>query len=122
MTRRTKIIITVFIILLSIYITKNFFLRTTITGTYISNDKSGLADGPNFGDTLILYDNGKFISDTWGMGTYELNYTLTGTELKINYSYQFGGAGYETSIYQPLFEKPRIIINKDLGTYFRKID
>ena len=93
-----------------------------LAGTYVSNDKSGYADTPNIGDTLILYDNGEFVSDTWGKGKYKLKYSLSGTTINITYNYEFGIGGYSRSIYRHLLGKPRISINKDLESYFAKLD
>ncbi len=92
-----------------------------LAGIYVSNDKSGFADTPNFSDTLILQDNGKFVSDTWGTGTYELNYSLAGTTICISYNYEFGKGGYSRSVYRPLLRSPRISINSDLDSYFARL-
>jgi hypothetical protein len=123
MTTKSKIVISATSILLfSIYINKYFFNKKMLAGIYVSNDKSSFAEAPNYSDTLILYDNGKFNSDTWGTGTYELKYSLAGTTISISYKYEFGNGGYSTSIYRPLLGKPRIIINRGLESYFARLD
>ena len=123
MTRKAQIIITIIsVLLVSIYINTSFLSMKMLAGTYISKDNSDFADTPSFGDTLTLYENGKFSSDTWGDGTYELKYSVMGTIINITYNYEFGKGGYSRSVYQPLFGKPRININEDLESYFLRLN
>ncbi|RZK58781.1 MAG: hypothetical protein EOO91_07260 [Pedobacter sp.] len=105
-----------FVVISIIY--DNFYTKSLISGRYIYNYEETL-EGPNKGDNLLLKQNGEFESDTWGKGTYKIN----GTRLNLSYSYSYGQAAYECSIYRPYFwGKPRISINSDLGYFFEKID
>lgn len=52
-------------LLIAFYIFKNFLTKNMISGIYVSNNKQSLIDGPNFGDTLKIYNNNRFESQTW---------------------------------------------------------
>jgi hypothetical protein len=106
------------------YIFNNFFTEGMITGVYISNNNQSILEGPNrIGEKLFLLEDNKFKSDTWGNGTYELKYTFKGTRIDLTYNYEFGKAGYETSINRGYFiGKPQIILDRDLEFYFQKIE
>ena len=70
-----------------------------IVGTYSYDYPGLLAEGPKRADQLILQENGKFESDTWGKGVYELD----GSRLQLSYDYEFGKAGYDCSISRRFF-------------------
>ncbi len=105
------------------YIFNNFFTEGMITGEYVSNNTKSLLEGPSrSGEKLFLLDDNKFESDTWGNGTYKLKYTFGGTRIDFTYNYEFGRAGYLTSINRSyFFGKPQIILDRDLEFYFEKI-
>ena len=97
----------------------NLYTISMISGSYVYNFPAVIADGPGQGDTLILKENGDFENGTWGKGTYH----ISGSKLSLTYEYEFGKAGFETSIYRPLFwGKPRIGVVKDLDYYYKKIN
>ncbi|MBQ0909947.1 hypothetical protein KBJ98_14635 [Flavobacterium sp. F-328] len=121
MVKNNKILI-VCVLLLGFYLFKNFLSKNMISGTYVSNNKQSLIDGPNFGDTLKIYSNDRFESQTWGNGKYKLKHSLTGTNIQLNYRFEFGEASYEMNIYRSFFSKPRINLDSDLEYYFEKID
>lgn len=121
MIKNNKILI-ICILLISFYLFKNFLSSNMIPGTYVSNNKESLMDGPDFGDTLKIYNNNRFESQTWGNGTYKLKHSLKGTTIHLTYKYEFGNAGYEMNINRTLFGKPRINLNSDLEYYFEKVD
>ena len=119
MIKKNKILIICFTLIL-IYLIKNFIIESMIVGTYVSNNKSSLADGPGYGDTLKIYNNSNFESQTWGKGKYKLKYSVSGTEIELEYKYEFGNAGYTMSINRSFLGKPQMIIVRDLEYYFEK--
>ena len=97
----------------------NFYTPSVVAGIYTYDFPGIIADGPNTGDQLILQENGKFQSDTWGEGIF----TMNGSELRLVYNYEFGKAVFSCNIYRRFFwEKPRISIVRDLNYYFKKND
>ena len=121
MIQNNKILI-ICVLLIVFYLFKNFLSENMISGTYVSNNKQSLIDGPNFGDTLKIYSNNRFESQTWGNGKYRLKHSLNGTKIDLTYKYEFGNAGYEMNIYRTFFGKPRIDLDSDLEYYFEKVD
>jgi hypothetical protein len=115
-------ILTICILLIAFYLFKNFLSENMISGIYVSNNEQSLVDGPNFGDTLKIYNNNRFESQTWGNGKYELKHSLNGTKINLTYEYEFGNAGYEMKICRTFFGEPRINLNTDLEYYFKKIN
>lgn len=96
----------------------NFYTLKMVSGTYVYHFPNEIVEGPSQGDKLILKEDGTFESDTWGNGTYSIN----GSQLDLNYRYEFGEAGFSCCFYRPMFwGQPRINIVKDLGYYFSKI-
>ncbi|MDQ6469324.1 hypothetical protein RB619_01625 [Flavobacterium sp. LHD-80] len=121
MLKNYKILI-ICILLIAFYLFKNFFTENMISGNYVSNNQQSLADGPSFGDTLKIYNDNRFESQTWGNGKYKLDHSLKGTEIELTYKYEFGSAGYGMNISRSFFGKPRISISSDLEYYFEKVD
>jgi len=117
--KRNIFLIVIFLIFL-IYTIDNFFTKSMIVGTYVSNNKTSIIDGPSNGDTLVLLDNNTFKSQTWGNGKYSLEYSGKGTKINIHYKYEFGTAGYQMGIQRSFYIKPKIIIDRDLNYYFEK--
>jgi hypothetical protein len=69
-------------------------------------------------DTLYLHDDFTFENRVWGKGTY----TVKGDRITFNYEYEYGRAGYSTSLHRPLFGQTiRINLNSDLEFYYEKI-
>ncbi|MFD2162483.1 hypothetical protein ACFSJU_08760 [Paradesertivirga mongoliensis] len=119
MNRRTVLAISAATFIVLSFAYDNFYTTDMIIGTYVYDFPWIVAEGPSKGDKLILKENGDFESDTWGKGVYKLD----GSRLQLNYSCEFGKAGFETSIYRRFFwGKPRISIERDIGYYFRKKD
>ncbi len=85
-----------------------------ITGKYIAYIENEFATfGVSNGDQLILKEDGTFLSDSWGNGTY----VLKGTEIEFN----LNNKNIHTYFNRPLFfGKPRIIIFRDLKSEFIK--
>lgn len=121
MIKNNKILI-VCVLIIAYYLFKIFLSENMISGTYVSNNKQSLIDGPNFGDTLKIYSNNRFESETWGNGKYILKHSLTGTKIYLTYKYEFGNAGYEMDIYRTFYGKPRIDLEGDLEYYFEKVN
>ena len=121
MIKNNKILI-ICVLLIAFYLFKNFLSENMIAGIYVSNNQQSLLDGPSFGDTLKIYSNNRFESQTWGNGKYKLKHSLTGTKIRITYKYEFGNAGYEMNTYRTFLGKPRIDLDSDLEYYFEKVD
>lgn len=70
-------------------------------GTYVNQNYERLcvAEISDKPDTLILYDNNKFISLYYGSGEYE----ITGTKINLTYNYEFGKAVINASFAKGLF-------------------
>jgi hypothetical protein len=115
-----KIISILFSLIVIILIYNNFFTKSMIVGTYISNG-NGL-DGANKGDTLIISKDNTFKSKTWGKGKYTLNYSTKGTTIRIQYDYEFGKASYHMGIKRNYYIEPKLIFDYDLDYYFYKIE
>jgi len=121
---KKKSIIVFVIILIVGFIYHNFFSKEMIVGTYLnqgSDIKVSLGEIPTRLDTLIILRNNKFKNTTWGEGTYEISYSITGTKIQFIYDYEFGKAGFESTIDRSLFKSPRILLFKDLDYYYDKI-
>ncbi len=92
-----------------------------ITGSYTSSiDNPFATNGISNNESLEIFNDGTFISETWGGGTWELKH---GFETRINFSFYEGNSrvGYNTSIYRKMFfSKPRIVIFRDLNSEFKK--
>lgn len=120
MRRRIKYIAIAIIFLLYVYNT--VFVKSMIVGKYTAYDEYfSTPVGFNNGAKLELHNNNTFTSPSWGNGTYELTHSLSGTKIDLNI--KGGGMGMGTYFYRRFFfSKPRIVINRDLGTDFRKTD
>jgi len=119
MNRRNIIIILIVLFIALSLAYDNIYTPRFISGTYIYHFPSAVAEGPNLNDKLTLNDDGNFESDTWGKGTYEIN----GSDLELTYQYELGNAGFELTIYRPMFwGEPHLYVVKDLGYYFAKVD
>ncbi|MBF4473838.1 hypothetical protein [Flavobacterium sp. HJJ] len=113
MNKKTLLSIIFLIGLIHVY--DNFFTKSMITGTYVSNG-SGI-DGPNKNDTLILLENNTYESQSWGKGEY----TLKENTINIHYDYEFGKASYQMSIERNFYIKPKLVFDFDQDYYFEKI-
>ena len=107
------------------YCYNNFFSKSTIIGIYVNtnyNYQPFLVEIPYVADTLKLLSNNQFESNFWGKGNYILLYKASGTEIELFYKYEFGKAAYQTSISRINWGNPKIILNKDKGHYYEKIE
>lgn len=113
-----RIVLLLMITFFSLILWNNFFPEAIITGTYISNNSEPLLEGPASIDTLTLFKNGKYINRTWGKGTYEIN----GNEIHFIIQYPHGEMNYYSSFSRPYFiGPPQIVLNYDLGYFYRKV-
>ena len=108
MIKNNKILI-ICVLLIAFYLFKNFLSESMISGTYVSNNQQSLVDGPSFGDTLKIYSNNRFESQTWGNGKYKLKHSPTATKIRITYKYEFRNAGYEMNIYRHFLANRELI-------------
>ena len=102
----------------------NFFSIGMLTGSYVNtNFEYGpfAAEIPYGQDTIKLNRDKTFSSTFWGDGTYEINYSLSGTELSLSYSYEYGLAGFNSHFVRRFFSPPRIVLVRDMDHYMEKI-
>ncbi|UUC46495.1 hypothetical protein [Flavobacterium cerinum] len=122
---RKGVIISLFLFVIFLYFYNNFFASKMILGTYVNrnyNQSHSIAEIPNVADTLVILKDNKFISQYWGEGSYELYYTIKGTEIDLMYDYEFGKAGFRTSIDRIMyFGGLKIDLFRDLNQYYEKI-
>lgn len=108
------------------YIYKNFFSKSILTGEYInyySEYRTFLVGIPNGPDTLKLLKNNKFISPYWeGEGTYELSYSLLGTEITLYCSDEYGKFHVTFPITRNLFGRPKIMLYSEKNHHYKKIN
>ena len=102
---------------------KNFISQGSVVGGYINKnfDYQGvLSDIPYQTDTLMLLSDNTFTSSYWGKGTYKLKYSLTGTKIELIYRYQYGLAGFSTTVTRLHGVTPVIILDELHNHYFEK--
>jgi len=75
MIKNNKILI-ICILIIVLFLFKNILTGQMISGTYVSNNKKSLIDGPSFGDTLKIYSNNRFERQTWGKVTIKLKQSI----------------------------------------------
>ena len=102
---------------------KNFISQRSLVGGYINKnfDYQGvLSDIPYQTDTLRLLSDNTFTSSYWGKGTYKLKYSLTGTKIELIYHYQYGLAGFSTTVTRLHGVTPVIILDELHNHYLEK--
>lgn len=114
-----KILLSIVFLIGLIYVYENFFTKSMIIGTYVSNGNG--IDGPNKNDTLILLENYTYESQSWGKGKYTLNNSGKGTTINIQYDYEFDKGSYQMSIERNFYIKPKLVFDFDQDYYFEKI-
>lgn len=122
-----SIVLKIFILIFfSCYLYNNLFFENMLVGTYVvkySNNSSSAVELPSSKDTLIILKDKKFKSSNWGEGKYDLSYSIRGTKINLHYKYEFGTAGFSTSLNRNwLFGKTKIMLDYDSDLYFEKID
>lgn len=109
--------------LLAIFLNSRFIPRQALMGEYVNtnyDNEARILRTPYEPDTLILMSSNRFVSGYYGYGTYEVSYTVKGTNIHLYY-YDFGQAGYHTYVRRAWFSSPRIILNWDMNHYYKKI-
>lgn len=113
-------------LIVGLLIWRNHIPKKYVIGKYVNNNTESILEGPNSiengQDTLVLFETGKFESNTWGFGTYEVTPKLWKTEIALTYDYGIAKAGYTTQISKSILGKNRIWLKYDLLFYFEKID
>jgi hypothetical protein len=123
MKTRYKILIIIASLILLRLVYNGFFTTGMMEGTYVSQDHthSFRAEVPYRVDTLVLKPGGKFSSNYYGNGTYELEYAWRGTTLELTYKYELGIAGVSLYIDRDWFSSPKVMQDSDLNYYYEKI-
>lgn len=104
------------------YLYNNFFTSQMMTGTYVNRNYENdfINENPHIADTLVLFENNRFVSRYWGKGVYKTSYTFRGTKISLNGN---DGNGLTTYINRIMFlGNPKIILYEDLNQYYEKID
>jgi len=106
--------ITLIVLFLGTIFYNSYFPKFLITGKYVAYIEDEFATfGVSNEDQLILKEDGTFLSDSWGIGTY----FIKGTEIEFN----FNNESIHTHFNRPLFfGKSRIVIFRDLKSEFIK--
>jgi hypothetical protein len=114
-----KIVIIVFLCLTFLYNT--YFPSWLIVGSYKSNVETASNNVMRIynNESLEIYEDGTFTEDFWGKGTWKLEHGFKGTDI----IFEYGDESIHTYFYRRMFfSKPRIVLIRDLGTEFRKIN
>lgn len=121
----TRLIVTISAGLIISYCYNNFLTKSTIVGKYVNrnyNYKPFLVEIPYVADTLTLLNSDQFESTYWGKGSYSITRDVGGTHIDLKYNYEFGKAGYNTSISRPNWGSPKIILDRDRNHFYEKTD
>ena len=95
-----------------------------LTASYVNTNYEYdpfVAEIPYGQDTITLNRSKTFSSTFWGDGTYEINYSLAGTELSSSYSYGYGLAGFNSHFERRFFGPLRIVLVQDMDHYMEKV-
>nr|WP_315247373.1 hypothetical protein [uncultured Flavobacterium sp.] len=115
-----------FVSVIVCYFYNSFFSRDMLVGTYVVKNyynSPSAVELPSTTDTLKILKDNKFISSDWGEGKYNLSYSITGTKIHFSYQYEFGTAGFTSSLTRKLFiGNTKIMLNYDSGVYYEKMD
>jgi len=113
---KAKITYIILIIIGFIFIYNTYFPSWLITGEYKSSISNAYCNqGISDNESLILYENGTYKSDSWGKGKWKVEHELKGTRI------EFYNENYNTYFYRKMFfSKPRIVIFRDLNSEFIK--
>lgn len=104
---------------------KGFTPKYFVAGKYVNNNTDYTLEGPKpiqqGYDTLTLFKDGTFSSNTWGNGVYKITDDFLGCEITLDYNYTAGKGSIRTQISRPFFGDLRIWLNHDRGFYFKRI-
>ena len=133
-----KSILLIASIFTAIYAYNNFFTNNTLIGTYVNRNYGDdfIGGNPHIADTLIVKKDNQFKSPYYGKGKYKLKYTLSGTEIELDYGEGYTSTNingeqvtvsneesFSTYINRIRFVgNPKIILFEDLNQYYEKID
>ncbi len=95
--------------------------KKSVIGTYINKDyhrNHCCLEAPHVPDTLVLKEDGIFISGFFGEGSYKLKNTLFNTDIKLRAK----KIRYHTYFSNKFFESPMIYLNYDTNHHYYKID
>jgi hypothetical protein len=92
----------------------NMYTVGMVSGQYVYNFPSVVAESPRQGEKLLLKKDGTFQSDSWGVGTYRIN----GAHLEL---FNNGIQIRSMPIYRPFYwGKLRLSVVPDLEYGFQK--
>ena len=109
--------------LMTYYFYHNFFSQNMLIGNYENtNYEYGpfVAELPYGNDIITLNVDNSFSSTYWGNGQYDIEYSISGTQINLSYNYEFGQAGFHSQIERHFFSEPRIILMRDMNHFMRK--
>jgi hypothetical protein len=100
-------------------------IKPQIIGTYVNNQnykKDFTLNTPSIIDTLILKADNTFKSKFYGVETYDINYKVFTTEIVLKYDYEeIGKASFSSYFTNKIYEPSKIILNRDLNHFYKKI-
>ncbi len=92
-----------------------------VVGNYVNTNYDKpicCVEAPHQPDTLELLPDGTMKSGFYGKGTWKL---VGSSSLEWNYTYEYGGAVYQTVVENEIGEEVRLDLNYKTNHYYRKI-
>ncbi len=87
---------------------------------YVTNNKETAFHGQVLPDSLTLFADNSIISNVYGTGTYNIEHTVTGTKISMNYTKDsVSTVVYPTDLYRSYFSEPRIARFSEF--YYQKV-
>ncbi len=101
----------------------NLLFKSMVSGTYVNsnfNYDPFLVEIPYRPDTLILADDGKFNSNYWGRGTYQVTHHFIYTQITLSYNI-LGKGSITFNMNRYCYWLPQIILFDVEDHAYRKI-
>lgn len=118
MSRKWFSIVLFSILAYSVYST--YIPKYAISGVYKNVNYENSSSFLNKMDKLTLNSNNTFKSESFGTGTYKIEYSINGTRIDFKPTFELG-INLKTSISRTWTGAPRILLFKDLSHYYIKI-
>ncbi len=115
--KRISIVLISFLIAYNTYFT--YLPKCSIWGEYLNTNYENSPIFLNKMDKLKLNSDNTFESESFGKGTYDIEYSLKGTLINFEPTYEMG-INLNTRISRTRMGVPQILIFKDLSHYYVK--
>lgn len=116
-----KGLIALFIVVLFTFLYNNFFTKGMLIGVYANKNFKHSPIGPNIPDTIVLYENNRFVQSYMGNGSYKISFSIKGTKILLDYD-DVTATDFYINISRIWFGKPKIIFFKDTGHCYEKFN